>query len=67
MEHGGSKKIFKKRFLRRGKRYIMALRFGANRQKMGCNLIDVDVAVGWLAVAVHPEGQQQSHGQHGDW
>lgn len=34
---------------------------------MGCNLVDIDVAVGRLAVAVHPDGQQQSHGQHGDW
>ena len=29
-------------------------------------LIDVHVAIGRLAVAVHPEGQQQGQGQQGD-
>lgn len=32
----------------------------------GPYLIDVHMAIGGLAVPIHPEGQQQRHRQHGD-
>lgn len=30
------------------------------------DLVDVHVSIGRLAVPVHPEGQQQGHGEHSD-